>query len=198
MGERGREIYARLNAAGYCEKSSIETILHPQTPIVDAFLSKKVGNLVLQVTQDCNLRCKYCVYSGNYYNRVHSKHKMSEEIALRAVDFFMERSSAVESPIIGFYGGEPFLEFGLIKKVVNYVNDTYADRNCGFNLTTNLTLLNDEIIKFVIKNNVHIMISIDGPEQIQNRNRVFESGKGSFDTVVEKAKKFKEANKDFS
>ena len=121
---------------------------------------------------------------------------MSEEIALRAVDFFMERSSAVESPIIGFYGGEPFLEFGLIKKVVNYVNDAYADRNCGFNLTTNLTLLNDEIIKFVIKNNVNIMISIDGPEQIQNRNRVFESGKGSFDTVVEKAKKFKEANKD--
>ena len=107
LGERGREIYARLNTAGYCEKSSIETILHPQTPIVDAFLSKKVGNLVLQVTQDCNLRCKYCVYSGNYYNRVHSKHKMSEEIALRAVDFFMERSSAVESPIIGFYGGEP-------------------------------------------------------------------------------------------
>lgn len=197
LGERGREIYARLNAAGYCEKSSIETILHPQTPIVDAFLSKKVGNLVLQVTQDCNLRCKYCVYSGNYYNRVHSKHKMSEEIALRAVDFFMERSSAVESPIIGFYGGEPFLEFELIKKVVNYVNDAYADRNCGFNLTTNLTLLNDEIIKFVIKNNVNIMISIDGPEQIQNRNRVFESGKGSFDTVVEKAKKFKEANKDF-
>ena len=197
LTETQQIILARLHAAGYCQKGSLERIEHPQTALLDAFLSQKVCNLVLQVTQDCNLRCKYCVYGGNYYNRVHNKNKMSEETALRAVDFFIERSTAVESPVIGFYGGEPFLEFGLIKKVVNYVNTAYPDRNCGFNLTTNLTLLNDEILDFVIKNNIHIMISIDGPEQIQNRNRVFETGKGSFAVVMDKAKKMKKANKEF-
>lgn len=116
LNDTEQEILRDLREAGYCQKSSIEKILHPQTNVLNAFLNQKVQNLVLQVTQNCNLRCAYCVYSGNYYNRTHKQEKMSEKAAFQAVDFFMERSTAVENPIIGFYGGEPFLEFELIKK----------------------------------------------------------------------------------
>lgn len=81
--------------------------------------------------------------------------------------------------------------------MVNYVNEKYHDRNCGFNLTTNLTLLNDEIIEFIVKNNIHIMISIDGPQQIQDENRMLKNGKGSFTTVMENAAKLKKVDKAF-
>lgn len=189
--EERERVLKRFQSKGYCTKSSLEKIEHPIGSVLEAYLTQKASNLVLQVTQNCNLRCSYCVYSGNYYNRQHNHQRMDESTALCAVDFFMKRSAAVEKPIIGFYGGEPFLEFELIKKVVAYVEEKYPDRNCGFNLTTNMTLLNDEIIDFIVEKDFNIIISIDGPEKVQNFARKYANGKGSFSKVMENAQKLR-------
>lgn len=102
---------------------------------------------------------------------------MSLETALRAVDFFMERSSGVEEVTIGFYGGEPVLEFELIKQVVQHVESRYPARKVRFNFTTNLTLFTDEIMDYVLEKNIHIMISIDGPQAVQDKYRTSSTGK---------------------
>lgn len=85
--------------------------------LLSSYLTSKLQSICLQVTQDCNLRCKYCAYSENYKNRVHNNKTMSIETAKKAVDFLIHNSS--ESDIVGisFYGGEPLLNFKLIRKV---------------------------------------------------------------------------------
>ena len=109
---------------------------------------------------------------------------MRVETALRAVDFFLERSSGVEEVTIGFYGGEPVLEFDLIKQVIDHVEKHYPARKVRYNFTTNLTLFTDEVIDYVLEKNIQIMISIDGPQPVQDKYRTFVNGKGSFATVT--------------
>ena len=94
---------------GFCRESRLQEIEHPATGKIQSIVEKGLNQIVLQVTQNCNLRCSYCAYSGSYYNRKHSNKQMSKETALRAVDFFMEHSSEIEDATIGFYGGEPLL-----------------------------------------------------------------------------------------
>ncbi len=94
---------------------------HPETEGLEYILENNLNTMALQLTQNCNLRCKYCVYSGNYENRKHSSLKMNKEIAYRAIDFFVRHSSDSEKLHLGFYGGEPLLEFELIKGCVEYI-----------------------------------------------------------------------------
>lgn len=122
---------------------------------------------------------------------------MDEQTALRAVDFIMSHSSDVEEITIGFYGGEPFLEFDLIKKVVRYVKEVYPEKKVRFNLTTNMTLVSDEIIDYITKNNIEIMISIDGPESVQDKYRVFASGQGSYAKVAKNVSKLCEKDAEY-
>lgn len=107
--------------------------------------------LVLQVTQKCNLRCSYCVYSGDYKNRNHSQKEMSWETAKEAVDYLYGHSMSSEDIYISFYGGEPLLMFRLIKEVVEYVKREYCQRTVHFNLTTNGTLFTPEIVQYLLK-----------------------------------------------
>lgn len=182
---------------GFCQSSDLKEIEHPATQKIRSVLEKGLNQVILQVTQNCNLRCSYCAYSGSYFNRTHSKKRMSGQIAFRAVDFFMSHSSEASDATIGFYGGEPLLEFSLIKEIVAYVEREYPERNIQFNLTTNLTLLTPEILDYLIEKNIAIMISIDGPKNIQDRNRVFVDGKGSFDTVMANARRIKQKDPDY-
>ncbi len=122
---------------------------------------------------------------------------MSLETALRAVDFFMERSSGVEEVTIGFYGGEPVLEFELIKQVVQHVESRYPARKVRFNFTTNLTLFTDEIMDYVLEKNIHIMISIDGPQAVQDKYRTFVNGKGSYAAVMENARRLRDRDPEY-
>ena len=159
---------------------------------MEAALQTQLRQIVLQVTQNCNLRCSYCAYSGSYYNRTHTNKRMRVETALRAVDFFMERSSGIEEVTIGFYGGEPVLEFGLIKQVIDHVEKHYPARKVRYNFTTNLTLFTDEVIDYVLEKNIQIMISIDGPQPVQDKYRAFVNGKGSYATVMANASRLQE------
>lgn len=189
-----RNLLGKLQRKGFCRESALCEIEHPVTKKIQSVIEKGLNQIVLQVTQNCNLRCSYCAYSGSYYNRKHSNKRMNRDIAFRSVDFFMAHSSEVEDATIGFYGGEPLLEFDLIREVISYVDKNYPERKVRFNLTTNLTLLTKEILDFFIEKNVVIMISIDGPKEIQDQNRTFISGKGSFSTVIAKAEEIQRSN----
>lgn len=160
-------------------------------------LNRKLGRITLVLTEKCNLRCRYCVYSGKYrYHRKHSARTMSEEVMKKAVDFYFSHSRDNEEKNISFYGGEPLLNFGLLKKCVRYVRGKHSE-STNFNMTINGTMLNEDIIHFLVEHRFSLLISIDGPGDIHNRNRVFKNGVGSFRRVFSNLKKFKSIYPDY-
>lgn len=187
QGEISAEVKACLEKyrkENLCLGKEVQEIEHTLTDMLPFYLEGKMGNLILQVTQQCNLRCSYCTYSGKYVNRVHSNQTMEFETARRAIDFFMNRNLLVEQPIVGFYGGEPLLQFELIKQIVKYVEDVYPDRKVSHNITVNGTLLNREAIAFFAEHNFTPVISLDGPREVQDKNRCYTTGKGTYEEVI--------------
>lgn len=147
--------------------------------------------LTLEVTMACNLRCKYCIFGGNYkFMRTHENQNMSWETCRKAVDIYFDLIKESEpynygrEPFIGFYGGEPLINFRLIKKCIEYIEKYYGDYNVKYSITTNATLLSEEIIGFFYEHDVNIVVSLDGPEEEHNRNRVYQNGKGTFTDVI--------------
>ena len=117
-------VIAKYQKEGLFKPNVVEKIWHPQTDIVEHHTEKKLQQLTLQVTQQCNLRCEYCIYSGIYDgNRTHANKRMNFEVARKAIDFFLEHSIETSDVVIGFYGGEPLLEFELIRRCVEYANE---------------------------------------------------------------------------
>jgi uncharacterized protein len=162
-----------------------------------AFLRYRRRLLTLELTQQCNLACEYCCY-GKYYpqTRKPSTAPMPLEVAKKAVEDFMGHRPKRGS--IGFYGGEPLLQFELLKQIVLFAEEL-ADRygtNVKFSMTTNGTLLTDETIHFLVRHRVRVMISLDGDKETHDRYRVFRSEKcpeqrtGSFDVIVGNMERF--------
>ena len=170
---------------GFLQPSKIQEIRHPMTNYVSNYLNNKIAKVTLQVTQNCNFRCGYCTYSGNYNNRSHSNQVMSVNIAHKAIDFLFKHSFESKQINIGFYGGEPLLEFDLIKNCVEYAEKQSTGKSLSFSLTTNGSLINYQIIEYLKKHDIAISISIDGPKEIHNKNRKFINGCGSFEKVHE-------------
>ncbi len=177
---------SNLIKAGFLSSNRLEEIIHPQTDIVEYILNNKLSMLTLQVTQKCNLRCEYCVYSGNYeHNRTHSNKKMNFETAKKGIDFLINHSMDSNSISIGFYGGEPLLEFELIKRCIIYAEEVAEGKELLFSITTNGTLLNNEVASFLNEHKVSIMISLDGPKEIHDKSRKLALNKmGSFDLIM--------------
>jgi len=190
-----------LKKQGYLkDESAVKDIRHIYTDYLDIFLKRKISMMTIQLTQDCNLRCKYCVYSEehNRSQRSHSTKVMSWETAKKAVDFLAEHSIDSPSINIGFYGGEPLLEFSLLKKIIEYCKVIFLGKEFSLNMTTNGILLTDEIILYLEDQNVSLMISIDGPKEINDINRVFIDGSGTFDVVAERIRRIKEIAPDYA
>lgn len=185
------EAEKRLRNKGLCEPSHIEEIEHPDTSRLEYFLANQLQDIVLQVTQNCNLRCDYCAYSGKYHNRIHANKRMSFSTAKQAIDFAISHSGFSRELAIGFYGGEPLLEFELIKQIVAYIKEVYPEKNVRYGLTTNATLLTDEVAHFFQENDFQVVISIDGPKEIHDLQRRFANGHGSFDVVMENLSRVK-------
>lgn len=157
----------------------------------EELLSKDIYGICLEVTEGCNFRCRYCTYSGGYpANRLHGSKNMGWNIAKSAIDFYhRQNKEAVDiRPGIGFYGGEPLLNFELIKQSVDYAKDLVWRHPLGihWNITTNGSLLTEEIINYLVENSFGITISIDGPAFEHNKNRLFASGKPTFKQVLKK------------
>lgn len=178
----------RYQKHGFLKESVLEEIVHPEVNHVCHYLEHRVESLILQVTQNCNLRCAYCAYSGRYNNRVHNNKVMDWETAKESLDYLFSHSSELKSVHIGFYGGEPLLCFDLIRQCVEYVKECYGDRTVTYGITTNGTLLTIETGQYLSKHNFAITVSLDGSKKDHDKNRVFASGGGSFDTIMHNIK----------
>lgn len=186
-----------LKQNGFLKSTKVKELEHPDTDILPSILKNNVNHIILQVTQGCNLRCAYCTYSGHYNHREHTYKRMSWEMAKDAIDFLIDHSSSSEDLILGFYGGEPLLEFGLIKKCIQYILQEAEGKKVSFSLTTNATLLTDEAIETFEKYSVDLMISLDGPQEIHDRNRKYSNGKGTFETVIKNVRHIKDKYPDY-
>ena len=145
------------------------------------------------VTQRCNLRCKYCYEHGNV-----ASGDMSKKIADKTIDFIMRKIVSYDENMplsIIFHGGEPLMNFDLIKYITSKLEYLVKDRKIIYSMTTNATLLNDEIISFISNKIDNISVSIDGTRESNNYNRVFENGEGSYDIVIENLCRLYKTNK---
>ena len=182
---------------GILEENVVEEIRHPDTDFLEHYAKCRVRQVVLQVTQQCNLRCAYCAYSGNYFTREHCDKKMTFETAKKAIDYAISHSSEIGEMCFSFYGGEPLLEIGLIRECVSYIKKCMGERKYTFTMTTNGTLLTPSVVKFLSENQFTVHISLDGPKEEHDQNRKFRTGKGSFDTIMKNIAVIKEQDYEF-
>lgn len=145
--------------------------------------------MCLNIAHDCNLRCKYCFASkGDYKGK---RCLMSEEVGKKAIDFVIEKSGPRKNIEIDLFGGEPLMNFKAVKSIVEYGNEKgpASGKNIRFTMTTNATLLNDEIMDFLNKNMVNIVLSIDGRKSVNDNVRVRCDGSGTYDDILPKIKR---------
>ena len=173
-----------LIESGFITKSFIEEVKHPATDDYVAITNRGVERLVLQVTQRCNFACRYC---HNIHNRsaryVKEKTHMSWDVAKRSVDFLINHSQDSETIDVYFYGGEPLLNFTLIKRIVEYIEPRVNTKEVTYHITTNGSLLTDEIAAFFAKYRFKVAVSLDGSEDRQNWARKFANGNHTFNVV---------------
>lgn len=142
--------------------------------------SHPVGHIMLNITQDCNLKCRYCYGVGGEYG---SRGYMSRETAFRSVDWLIRESGDLKELVITFFGGEPLLNIDVLKEVVEYAEMRQQEKRIIFGLITNGTLLSDELISYFNEHRIRVGVSFDAVEELQNRYRPFKDGRGSYDTV---------------
>ena len=189
---------SQLKENGFLKMNRVEEVEHPVTKLLPYYLNHKINQLILQVTQRCNLRCSYCVYSGAYQNRIHTQKRMDKGIAIRAIDYLFAHSKDNDMVYVSFYGGEPLLEMVLIKDCIGYINENYFGKKVNYNLTTNGTLIDEENLSFFVENEIGLTFSLDGPAQIHDFHRKFaDNNRGSFDVLISNVKKIKELYPDY-
>ena len=176
----------RLLFDGYLKSNRVKEIEHVATPYIDSYVNNYLSKIVLQVTRACNMRCRYCGFtSDSGFDRNHGSEKMAWNTAKKAIDFLRSHSELRDHVEVSFYGGEPFLNFELIRKAVEYSEKVFAGKKLVFRVTTNGTVINDEIIDFVNKHNLFVCFSIDGPRNFHHKNRRYaKNGLGTFDDAI--------------
>ncbi|MEO0253273.1 MAG: radical SAM protein [candidate division WOR-3 bacterium] len=175
-------------------------LTYPEEIQIKELLERKVlRHLILNITENCNLRCKYCIYSGVYwYERKYSNNFAKIEIIKKGLEYFLNNSQNSSKIYISFYGGEPLLRKNVIKEVIEWVKNNFRiNQNVFFIIDTNGTLINEKNIEMFIKNKIILQISLDGPKGIHDRYRVDKKGKGTFDKVLQNIKKIRKINKEY-
>ena len=155
--------------------------------------SKVVKALCLHVAHTCNLNCSYCFASQGKYQG--DRALMSFEVGKRALDFLIENSGTRRNLEVDFFGGEPSLNFDVVKRLVEYARSVEGEhgKNFRFTYTTNGMILTDEMIEFLNKECHNVVLSLDGRKEVNDHFRVDYSGKGSYDTIVPNFKKLVES-----
>ena len=150
----------------------------------------EVKALCLHICHDCNLRCRYCFADEGAY---HAKREfMSPETAKKAIDFLIRNSGDRKVLETDFFGGEPLMNFDVVKETVYYAKEEAAKRGKKFlfTLTTNGLLLKDDIAEFLNAEMENVVLSLDGRKEVHDAVRKTANGKGSFDLVIENLKNF--------
>ncbi len=151
-----------------------------------------VKALCLHIAHDCNLGCRYCfAEEGEYHGR---RALMSLEVGKQALDFLVANSGNRRNLEVDFFGGEPTMNFDVVKELVRYGRSLEEphNKNFRFTLTTNGVLLDDDIMEFANREMANVVLSIDGRKEVNDYMRPTRNGKGSYDLIVPKFRKFAE------
>lgn len=152
-----------------------------------------VKALCLHIAHDCNLACKYCfAEEGEYHGR---RALMSFEVGKKALDFLVANSGNRRNLEVDFFGGEPLMNWQVVKELVSYGRSLEGpyNKHFRFTLTTNGVLLNDEVMEFCNREMSNVVLSLDGRKEINDQMRPFRNGKGSYDLIVPKFQKLAES-----
>ena len=155
--------------------------------------STVVKALCLHIAHDCNLACRYCfAEEGEYHGR---RALMSYEVGKQALDFLIANSGSRRNLEVDFFGGEPLMNWQVVKDLVAYgrEQEKLHDKKFRFTLTTNGILLNDEVQEFVNKEMSNVVLSIDGRKEVHDYMRPFRNGRGSYDLILPKFEKLAES-----
>ena len=160
-------------------------------PMIDQVKQRKtvVKALCLHIAHDCNLACKYCfAEEGEYHGR---RALMSYEVGKKALDFLIASSGNRRNLEVDFFGGEPLMNWQVVKDLVAYgrQQEKLHDKHFRFTVTTNGVLLNDEIQEFINQEMDNVVLSLDGRREVNDAMRPFRNGKGSYDLIVPKFQK---------
>lgn len=220
-----KELFAKfieLKNGGVFIKGPVAEISPEDGKVIKEQLKYYDGNILLRkfclkVTEDCNYRCTYCKKTIAAEMGRHSNGNLSEENAYKGIRYYFNKYTSffqrlseekkklllqIVPPTLSWYGGEPFLNFELIKKsAVYFKNLPWDEYNIKvsalkFSTNTNLSIMNDEILNFLVDNKVVLFASLDGPAEEHDKCRVFQNGEGTFKTAYNnllKIKKFNEA-----
>ena len=161
-------------------------------PLAGKFKEKSgdvIKALCLHVAHTCNLNCAYCFASQGKYNG--ERAVMSFEVGKQALDFLMEHSGKRHNLEVDFFGGEPLMNFQVVKDLVAYARsiEKEAGKNFRFTLTTNGMLIDDEVIDFANREMSNVVLSLDGRKEVHDRYRVDYAGNGSWERIVPKFQK---------
>lgn len=148
-----------------------------------------VKALCLHIAHDCNLKCRYCFAEEGEYKG--HRALMSYEVGKKALDFLIANSGNRKNLEVDFFGGEPLMNFDVVKQLVLYgrEQEKLHNKNFRFTLTTNGILLNDEIMEFANKEMANVVLSIDGRKEVNDYMRPSRNGKGSYDIILPKFEK---------
>ena len=170
-----------------------EDNFEPMAGELKAKTSGVIKALCLHIAHTCNLNCSYCFASqGKYHGE---RALMSFEVGKRALDFLIENSGTRRNLEVDFFGGEPLMNFDVVKKLVEYARSIEKEKgkNFRFTLTTNGVLVDDDVIDFANKEMSNVVLSLDGRKEVHDRYRVDYQGRGSYDIIVPKFQKFVKA-----
>lgn len=165
-------------------------------PMADRLKAKTAGvikALCIHIAHTCNLNCEYCFASqGKYHGE---RALMNFETGKRALDFLVENSGTRKNLEVDFFGGEPLMNFDVVKQMVEYARsiEKKCNKNFRFTLTTNGMLIDDDVIEFANREMSNVVLSLDGRKEIHDRYRVDYAGNGSWEKIVPKFQKLVEA-----
>lgn len=190
------------------KKIFLENAALREIPVQDVEVNKeileervrKLPQLIFEVSANCNLRCSYCVYNGNYINqRQLTPRNMTFETARKGIDYIYSqvKDRTFKEFSIGFYGGEPLLNPGVIQEIIDYSRSCFQGWELHFNMTSNLTLLNENILDMLLKNNISVLVSLDGGKDNHDAKRRGADGRGTFDSVMKNLEKIKTRDPDY-
>ncbi len=160
------------------------------------YIDSPIKSMCINIAHDCNLRCEYCFAAKGDFGC--GRVLMSEETGKKAIDFLIKHSGKRRNLEVDFFGGEPLMNFEVVKKIVDYARSKEKEhnKNFRFTITTNGILLTDDKIEYINKEMSNVVLSLDGRKEVNDRLRIFTNGKGSYDMIVPKYKKLVETRGD--
>ncbi len=187
------ECYAQVESLKEAGKLFTPDTFEPMADKLKAKTAGVVKALCIHIAHTCNLNCSYCFASQGKYHG--DRAIMSFEVGKRALDFLVENSGSRRNLEVDFFGGEPLMNFEVVKQMVEYARSIEKEKgkNFRFTLTTNGLLIDDDVIEFANKEMSNVVLSLDGRKEIHDRYRVDYAGNGSWERIVPKFQKLVEA-----